>query len=140
MPNIKSAKKKVLVIERRKQENKYIKSTISTMVKNFRLAVKDDVVAAEKMLKDISSYIDSACSKGVIHKNNASRKISRLYSLLNKEKQGKNVKVEAKKEEPAKEEPKVEAKQEVKAEEKPAKKSTKATVKPTAKKPAKKAE
>ena len=82
MPNIKSAKKKVSVIARRKQENRYVKSTMATMIKNFREAVKTDVAKAEGMLKDIISYIDSAETKGVIHKNNASRKISRLNTLL----------------------------------------------------------
>ena len=98
MPNIKSAKKKVLVINRRKQENRYVKSTIATMTKNFRATVKEDPAKAEGMLKDIVSYIDSAKSKGVIHANNASRKIARLNVLLNK----------AKKQEPVLEEKKVE--------------------------------
>jgi len=84
MPNIKSAKKKVSVIERRKQENRYVKSTISTLIKNFKNTAKVDVAEAEKMLNNISSYIDSAVSKGVIHKNNASRKISRLNLFLSK--------------------------------------------------------
>ena len=119
MPNIKSAKKKVLVINRRKQENRYVKSTIATMTKNFRATVKEDPAKAETMLKDIVSYIDSAKSKGVIHANNASRKIARLNILLDK----------AKKQEPAKEEEKVEvAKPEV---EKQAEKQAK---KPVAKK------
>ena len=84
MPNIKSAKKRVSVIERRKQENRYVKSTISTLIKNFKNTAKSDVAEAEKMLNNISSYIDSAVSKGVIHKNNASRKISRLNLFLSK--------------------------------------------------------
>ena len=53
---------------------------MATMIKNFREAVKVDVAKAEGMLKDIVSYIDSAESKGVIHKNNASRKISRIIA------------------------------------------------------------
>ena len=88
MPNIKSAKKRVSVIERRKQENRYVKSTISTLIKNFKNTAKNDVAEAEKMLNNISSYIDSAVSKGVIHKNNASRKISRLNLFLSKVKSG----------------------------------------------------
>ena len=120
MPNIKSAKKKVSVIARRKQENRYVKSTMATMIKNFREAVKTDVAKAEGMLKDIVSYIDSAESKGVIHKNNASRKISRLNTLLFK---AKNQEATVVAEEPA-----VEAKEEVK-EEKPAKKTRKTAAK-----------
>lgn len=100
MPNIKSAKKRVSVIARRKQENRYVKSTMATMIKNFREAVKTDIAKAEAMLKDVVSYIDSAETKGVIHKNNASRKISRLNSLLFKAKNAsaENVKVEEVKE------------------------------------------
>jgi len=86
MPNIKSAKKRVSVIERRKQENRYVKSTMATMIKNFRAACKKDPAKAEEMLKDVVSYIDSAETKGVIHKNNASRKIARLSALLHKSK------------------------------------------------------
>jgi len=90
MPNIKSAKKRVSVIDRRKQENRYVKSTMATMIKNFREAVKVNVEKAEEMLKDITSYIDSAASKKVITKETASRKISRLNSLLFKTKNAKN--------------------------------------------------
>ena len=105
MPNIKSAKKRVSVIERRKQENRYVKSTMATMIKNFREAVKTDIAKAEAMLKDVVSYIDSAQTKGVIHKNNASRKIARLNTLLYKAKAEvaqSEVKEEAKEEKPAK--------------------------------------
>ncbi len=121
MPNIKSAKKRVSVIERRKQENRYVKSTMSTMIKKFREAVKYDVAEAEEMLKEVVSYIDSAQTKGVIHKNNASRKISRLNTLLFKAKN--NVKEEPEVKEEIKEEPQ-EVKTETKVEEKPAKKTT----------------
>ena len=76
MPNIKSAKKRVLVSARRKEENRYVKSTMATMIKNFRVVVGQDVQKAEAMLVDITSYIDSAKSKGVIHANTASRKIA----------------------------------------------------------------
>ena len=134
MPNIKSAKKKVLVINRRKQENRYVKSTIATMIKNFRATVKDDTAKAEEMLKDIISYIDSAKSKGVIHANNASRKIARLNILLNK---AKNDKVKEEKPAEVKVEVKAEVKEEVK-EEKPAK--TSSAKKTPAKKPAEKKE
>ncbi len=86
MPNIKSAKKRVSVIARKKKENRYVKSTMATMIKNFRALVAVDAEKAEKLLSDIVSYIDSAKSKGVIHKNNASRKVARLNLLLNKAK------------------------------------------------------
>lgn len=115
MPNIKSAKKRVSVIERRKQENRYVKSTMATMIKNFRATVKVDTAKAEAMLKDVISYIDSAQTKGVIHKNNASRKVARLNTLLFKAK-GEVAQTEVKAEEVVKEP--------VAVEEKPAKKTT----------------
>ena len=87
MPNIKSAKKRVLVSDRKKEENRYVKSTMATMIKNFRVVVGQDAQKAETMLVDITSYIDSAKSKGVIHANTASRKIARLNLLLNKAKE-----------------------------------------------------
>ncbi len=122
MPNIKSAKKRVSVIARRKQENRYVKSTMATMIKNFREAVKNDLTKAEAMLKDVISYIDSAETKGVIHKNNASRKISRLNTLLFKAKSANATETKV-------EETKVE---EVKAvEEKPVKKTRKTATKKT---------
>ncbi len=120
MPNIKSAKKRVSVIARRKQENRYVKSTMATMIKNFREAVKVDVAKAEAMLKDIVSYIDSAETKGVIHKNNASRKISRLNTMLYK---AKNANVEVA------EEAKVEVAEVKVEEEKPAKRTRKTAAK-----------
>ena len=124
MPNIKSAKKRVSVIARRKQENRYVKSTMATMIKNFREAVKTDIAKAEAMLKDVVSYIDSAETKGVIHKNNASRKISRLNTLLYK---AKNDTKAEKVEEAKAEETKV-------VEEQPVKKTRKVAAKKTDKK------
>ena len=123
MPNIKSAKKRVSVIERRKQENRYVKSTMATMIKNFRATVKVDTAKAEAMLKDVISYIDSAQTKGVIHKNNASRKVARLNTLLYKAK-GEVAQPEVKVEAEVAQEP-------VAVEEKPAKKTTKRAAKKT---------
>lgn len=120
MPNIKSAKKRVSIEARRRTENKYVKSTMATMIKKFRNLVMEDPEKAEKKLREITSYIDSAQSKGVIHKNTASRKISRLNILLhktvtlNKEKENTVVKSEVK--EPEKPEEKKEVNKEVKKE------------------------
>ena len=87
MANIKSAKKRISTIDRRNAENKFVKATLSTYVKKFRKMLEEGKVAeAEKFSKEVYAYIDSACSKGVIHKNNASRKIGRLASALYKAK------------------------------------------------------
>lgn len=119
VPNIKSAKKRVTVIARRHEENAYVKATLATMIKKFRATVNaGELETAEKMLPEVTSYIYSAQTKGVIHKNTAARKVGRLNSMLFKAKLAPATKVEA----PA-EEVKVEVKEEVKAEA-PAKKTT----------------
>lgn len=118
MPNIKSSKKRVSVIARRREENRYIKSTMATMIKNFKVVVANDASKAESMLSDIVSYINSAKSKGIIHQNNASRKIARINIMLNK---AKSKNAEAVKEE--KVEVAVEKQPEQKVEKAPAKKA-----------------
>ena len=73
--------------KRRNKENRFVKATLSTKVKKFRKMLEEGKVAeAETYSKEVYSYIDSACSKGVIHKNAASRKIGRLASALYKAK------------------------------------------------------
>ena len=132
MANIKSAKKRILTNDRQRSENRYVKATISTFVKDFRKMLADGKFEeAQKKLISTISYIDSARSKGVIHKNNASRKIARLTSAYTQATANVEVK-EVKKVEVK------EVKAEVKAEE-PAKKTTKkATTKSAEEKPAKK--
>lgn len=85
MANIKSAKKRVLVIETKTLRNKAIKSKIKTMIKNVEAAIASgDKAAAEAQLKVAISEISKAASKGIFHKNTASRKISRLTLAVNK--------------------------------------------------------
>ena len=139
MPNIKSAKKKVLVISRRREENRYVKSTMATMIKKFRVAVSTDVVKAEAMLRDIISYIDSAKSKGVIHANNASRKISRLNLMLNKAKANAPSKVAESTEEVAVDAKEEKVEKKARTTKKTASQEEKVEKKPAAKKVTKKA-
>ena len=84
MPNIKSAKKRVKVIEKKTLRNNMIKSSYRTAVKKFEQAVeagkKDEATA---LLKDATKKIDQACTKGVIVKNTAARKKSSLSKKLN---------------------------------------------------------
>ena len=85
MANIKSAKKRILVIETKTLRNKMIKSKVKTMVKKVEAAIAaGDKAAAESALKVAISEISKACSKGIFHKNNAARKISRLTVAVNK--------------------------------------------------------
>ena len=85
MANIKSAKKRILVIETKTLRNKMIKSKVKTMVKKVEAAIAaGDKATAESALKVAISEISKACSKGIYHKNNAARKISRLTVAVNK--------------------------------------------------------
>lgn len=96
MPNIKSAKKRVLVIEKKTQENKMIKSSVKTAIKKFNTAIANgDIETAEKLLPVTSSVIDSAASKGILHKNAAANKISGLAKSLNTAKSAKTTEAKA---------------------------------------------
>ena len=85
MANIKSAKKRILVDRRNAERNKAIKSTVKTAIKQVDAAIAaNDKAAATEALKAAITEIDKAASKGVFHKKNASRKISRLTVAVNK--------------------------------------------------------
>ncbi|PWM50028.1 MAG: 30S ribosomal protein S20 [Bacillota bacterium] len=84
MPNIKSAKKRVVVTEKKNSQNKMIKTSVKTAIKKFNAALAaGDAEAAEKLLPETVSVIDSAASKGILHKNNAANKKSALAKNLN---------------------------------------------------------
>lgn len=83
MPNIKSAKKRVNVNNKKNAENRAVKSQIKTVTKKFEAAVAlKDVENAKALLSQAVSTLDSAVSKKVIHKNTASRRKARLAKLL----------------------------------------------------------
>ncbi|MCI8282283.1 MAG: 30S ribosomal protein S20 [Lachnospiraceae bacterium] len=84
MANIKSAKKRILVAEARTARNKAIKSKVKTSIKKVDAAVAaKDKEAAKAALVAATAEIDKATSKGVFHKNTASRKVSRLSRAVN---------------------------------------------------------
>ena len=84
MANIKSAKKRILVNRTKYERNKAIRSAVKTAIKKVEAAVvAKDKNAATAALLNAASVIDKATSKGVYHKNNASRKVSRLAKLVN---------------------------------------------------------
>ncbi|MCD8046959.1 MAG: 30S ribosomal protein S20 [Clostridiales bacterium] len=84
MANIKSAKKRILVAQTRTDRNKSIRSAVKTSIKKVEAAVAaNDKEAAEAALTAATSSINKAASKGVYHKNNAARKVSRLAKLVN---------------------------------------------------------
>lgn len=84
MANIKSAKKRILVTQTKTARNKAIRSGVKTAIRKVETAVAaGDKAAAVAELKNATSVIETACSKGVYHKNNAARKVSRLAKLVN---------------------------------------------------------
>lgn len=85
MANIKSAKKRILVNRTKMERNKAIKSGVKTAIKKVYAAIESgDKAAAAAALKDATVAIDKATTKGIYHKNNASRKVSRLSIAVNK--------------------------------------------------------
>ena len=84
MANIKSAKKRILVSKKKEMRNKAIKSKVKTLVKKVDAAIAEGNKAeAEAALLVATSEISKAASKGIYHKNTASRKISRLTLAVN---------------------------------------------------------
>ncbi|MBR1392839.1 MAG: 30S ribosomal protein S20 [Ruminococcus sp.] len=83
MPNIKSAKKRVKVIEAKTLRNKIVKSDLKTALKKANTAVAEGADNKEEAVKVAIKKVDMACSKGIIHKNKAARKKSQLAKSLN---------------------------------------------------------
>lgn len=84
MANIKSAKKRVLIAERNRERNVAIKSSIKTAVKKVLEAVQEGKAdEAKDALSQAYKLYDKAVSKGVLHKNTAARKKSRLTKKVN---------------------------------------------------------
>ena len=79
MPNIKSAKKRVLVNAKKTEQNKAIRSAVKTEMKKIDLLIKENKLEeAKQSLAVAFKAIDSACSKNIFHANNASNKKSKL--------------------------------------------------------------
>ena len=84
MPNIKSAIKRVSVIEKKTLRNNMIKSGYKSAVKKFEQALESgNIEEAKTLFSEATRKIDQACSKGVIVKNTAARKKSNLAKKLN---------------------------------------------------------
>ncbi len=85
MPNIKSAKKRVLTSAAKALENKMIKSALKTAIKKFDAAcASGDKAAATAAYTDAVKKMDKAVAKGIVHKNNAARHKSQFTIKLNK--------------------------------------------------------
>ncbi len=84
MPNIKSAKKRVLVSRLRNEKNRAAKSALKTKMKKFDAALAQNGAAgAQAAYREAVAGVDKAAAKGVWHKNKAARKKSQLAKKLN---------------------------------------------------------
>lgn len=85
MANIKSAKKRIRVIDKKTARNRRIKGHLKAILKNFDAAIEaGDMAAAKEELAKAEKRLMQAAAKGTIHKNAASRKVSRLTKRFNK--------------------------------------------------------
>lgn len=85
MPNTKQALKRIRVSEKRNARNRFVKSSVKTAVRRFsETLAQGDMENAGNTLQTAVKSLDKAVSKGVVHKNAAARKKSRLAKRLNK--------------------------------------------------------
>ena len=85
MPNIKSAKKRVLVSQAKAAQNKAAKSALKTDIKKFEVAVAEgNRSEADVAYKVAVKAVDQAAAKGLLHRNNAANKKSNMTIKLNK--------------------------------------------------------
>ena len=85
MANIKSAKKRILVAEANRQRNVAFKSSIKSAIKKaLTLATESDKEALAAAISNVYKLCDKAVSKGILHKNTAARKKSRLVLAIKK--------------------------------------------------------
>ncbi len=84
MANIKSAQKRALIAEENRQRNVAWKSSIKTAIKKALEAAKNSDETVNDKLSTVYKLYDKAVSKGIVHKNTAARKKSRLTRNINK--------------------------------------------------------
>ena len=85
MANIKSAKKRVLIAQRNTERNVAFKTSIKTAVKKvWACAASEDRSELNALLSKVYQLCDKAAGKGILHKNTAARKKSRLTKAVNK--------------------------------------------------------
>jgi small subunit ribosomal protein S20 len=84
MPNIKSAIKRVKTTSTRTLRNAAAKSALRTSIKKFEAALAANDANAGALLKQALRNLDKAVTKGLLHKNTAARKKSRLTKKFNK--------------------------------------------------------
>lgn len=85
MPNIKSAIKRVKIAEKRRAVNKMTTSALRTDIKKIDQAIEAGAEGVKDMAKKTQKAIDQAASKGILHKNTAARRNSRIARAINKQ-------------------------------------------------------
>lgn len=83
MPNIKSAKKRVIVGKTKTARNKARNTALKTAIKKANAAIEANSADKEVLVKAAVKKIDQASAKGLLHKNNAARKVAALTKKLN---------------------------------------------------------
>ena len=83
MPNIKSAKKRVKVAEKKTLQNKIVKTNLKTVLKKANSAIEAKSDDKAEAVKIAVKKLDMAVTKGILHKNNAARKKSQLVKKAN---------------------------------------------------------
>ena len=83
MPNNPAAEKRMRQEQKRRLHNRSIKSLVKTQVTRARQSINDEDTNAEAAVRAAVSELDRAAKKGVIHRNNAARRKSRLMKQLN---------------------------------------------------------
>ncbi len=82
MPNIKSAKKRVLVTEAKTMQRKIANSALKTQIKKANTAIEENAENKAEVVRVTVKRIDQAAAKGILHKNTAARKKSALVKKL----------------------------------------------------------
>ena len=82
MPNIKSAKKRVIVNKTKAARNKSRNSALKTAIKKAHTAAETNAADKKEVVTAAIKKVDQAAAKGLIHKNNAARKKSALATVL----------------------------------------------------------
>ena len=83
MPNIKSAKKRVLITEVRTARNRAVKTNLKTVLKKANAAIESDAANSTEAVRLAVKKIDQACAKGILKKNTAARRKSSLARKVN---------------------------------------------------------
>jgi small subunit ribosomal protein S20 len=83
LPNIRSAKKRVKVIQTKTMQNKNIRSALKTDIKKFDAAVAENSDTVKELYVQAVSAVDKAAAKGTVHKNKANRTKSQLAKKMN---------------------------------------------------------